>query len=75
MGTITIQKSKYKGVSKIRVNGNYEYWRAQYKTRGHNWSKLAKTEREAAVAFDKKMIDIGKEPVNIMIKQIKKGAD
>lgn len=61
-----IQDSKYKGVSKV-TNGRKEYWMTQYRTGNHRWEKHCDTERQAAIAFDKKMLEIGKEPVNILV--------
>jgi len=61
--------SNYKGVSKILLSGKYIYWKAEYRTNEHNWRKLCHTEREAAIAYDIKMIEIGKEPVNILIRK------
>lgn len=64
------QKSKYKGVSLMRFSGKYYYWTAQGVTaRGRRWQKRCNTEREAAIAFDKKMIELGREPVNVLIKK------
>jgi len=64
-----IQDSKYKGVSKVRRSGRYEYWMAQYRKDNHRWQKYCNSERDAAIAFDKKMIEIGKEPVNILVRK------
>ena len=41
-------------------------WMTLIQLRGTHWSKHFKTEREAALAVDKKLIEIGKEPVNIL---------
>lgn len=70
MPEIRIEKSKYKGVLKVRqTSNNSEYWKAQYKTRGHNWTCACATEKEAAIAFDKKMIEIGEQPVNVLVRR------
>lgn len=68
--------SKYKGVSKL-VHGDSSYekhnkkpWRATLAIKGEfskQWfSSYCKTEREAAIAYDKKMIELGRPPVNIL---------
>lgn len=51
----------YKGVYHRR-DGNREYW---YMRTSEN-SRTCKTEREAAIAYDKHLIENGKEPVNIL---------
>ncbi|NOQ49536.1 MAG: hypothetical protein GQ553_02590 [Nitrosomonadaceae bacterium] len=59
--------SKYRGVSKdaraVRLK-----WHARYHNRkvGRTWKTWHATEREAALAYDKKMIELGKPPVNIL---------
>jgi len=67
-------KSKYKGVyctrnprrSKLATETPL-LWGARYTyPDGKMWSRNTKTEREAAIAYDKKMIEIGREPVNIL---------
>lgn len=71
MPEIRIEKSKYKGVLKVRqTSNNSEYWKVQYKTRGHNWTCAFDTEKEAAIAFDKKMIEIGEQPVNVLVRRL-----
>lgn len=60
-----IKTSKYKGVNKSKRQGKV-LWMSQYRANGHNWQKWHKTERDAAIAFDIKMIQIGKNPVNIL---------
>ena len=62
------KNSKYKGVTK-GINYGKLNWLAQYRTSKHNWSKWCKTEKEAAMAYDIKMIQIGKEPVNILVRK------
>lgn len=63
-------KSKYKGVSMFIVNGKQTYWHAQKTHNNTRWQSTWKTEREAAIAYDKRMIQIGKEPVNILKRKI-----
>jgi hypothetical protein len=62
--------SKYKGVAYAgRIKGKgHAFWKAQYENAqsGMNWEKLTKTERQAALEYDKKMLELGKEPVNIL---------
>ena len=61
--------SKYKNVSYF-VNSrtkHYEYWQAWLLlSNGKRWNKVCKTEREAAIAVDKKLIELDREPVNIL---------
>ena len=33
------------------------------------WTKYNKTERQAAIEYDKKLIELGKNPVNILIRK------
>jgi hypothetical protein len=63
--------SKYKGVCYSRKFGgrvNEKPWHAQTTmTDGVHWSGLHRlTEREAALDYDRKMISLGKPPVNIL---------
>lgn len=62
------KSSNYKGVSKSNVRGKVK-WIAQYNANGHNWAKWCGTEREAAIAYDVKMVQIGKEPINVLIRK------
>jgi hypothetical protein len=61
--------SIYKGVMYAR-KGRWDKkytWFAVCVIRGIvNWRSVHETEREAAIAYDKKMIELGKEPVNIL---------
>jgi hypothetical protein len=57
-------KSKYKYVSKIESAGKV-YWRGRIFDTG----KSFKTEREAAIYVDKKLIEKFKEPVNILVRK------
>ena len=60
-------KSKYKGVVFSNTNRSYtNKWVAQYFAGEYRWAKCCMTEREAALAYDIKMIELGKEPVNIL---------
>jgi hypothetical protein len=64
-----IKHSEYKGVSKVRSNGKYDTWCANSKHNGINCTKHCKTERQAAIAYDKMMIEQGREPVNILVRK------
>lgn len=68
------RSSKYKGVSYINSRSNGKDiigWTAAIDNlNGRMWRKHTgntdKSEREAAIAYDMKMIELGKEPVNIL---------
>ena len=60
--------SKYKYVYAIKFKGEVIY--RSYITR-LKWANYFLTEREAAIAVDKKLIEKGKEPVNILKKCLK----
>ena len=65
-----IKDSKYKGVSKVRNHGKYDNWKAECRLAdGTHCAKLCKTERLAAIAYDKMMIEQRKEPVNILVRK------
>lgn len=64
--------SDYKGVTKMTDNTSSR-GKTRHKNKGDwcavhlRWkSNYLKTEREAALAYDKKMIELGKPPVNIL---------
>ncbi len=61
-------KSKlYKGVYWVRGwGGRRIYWNARGSINGRGFSIFDKTERGAALKYDKKMIENGKPPVNIL---------
>tara|TARA_Y100000389_G_C17315642_1_gene440298 strand:- start:378 stop:578 length:201 start_codon:yes stop_codon:yes gene_type:complete len=59
-------KSKYKYVSQQELNGEL-VWRGVFFKNGSGNGKTFKTEREAALYVDKKLIENGKEPVNILV--------
>ena len=56
--------SDFKGVTKWKSSGK---WIAQHEhpTKGR-WKKFCVTERDAAIAYDVRMIELGLEPVNIL---------
>lgn len=60
--------SKYKGVTFIKSHTkNSKRWMAQgWSKSGHKWSLKCDTEREAALHYDKKQLEMGLEPVNIL---------
>ena len=62
--------SKYKYVSFHRstiTHNTYEYWQTQLSLpNGKKWNKKCKTEKEAALAVDLKLIELGREPVNTL---------
>ena len=55
------KSSKYKYVAKVLGEKGVELWIAKYKC-----TLSFKTEREAAIYVDKKLISEGKEPINIL---------
>jgi hypothetical protein len=60
-------KSKiYKGVYTQRCKGRDGYWFARGSINGKRFAIYAKTEREAGLKYDMKMIENGKEPVNVL---------
>lgn len=60
-------KSEYKYVNKWIVGGVLKY-RAHINKFG-GWVKFCDTERGAAKAVDLKLIEKGKEPVNILVRK------
>ena len=62
--------SKYFGVSlnKTRVHGRpVERWQCHVTiSHGKQWITNKETERDAALAVDKKLIELGRQPVNIL---------
>lgn len=69
MGAKKIGDSNYVGVGKYTANGKDEFWMAQTKIGGTQWEKRSESERDAAKAYDIKMIQLGKEPVNILVRK------
>lgn len=61
-------KSKYKYVTCIDVDGEI-LWRGVFFRNGHGNGKSFKTEREAAIYVDKKLIEQHKTPVNILVRK------
>jgi hypothetical protein len=60
-----INKSKYKGVSEYATTRENTVWLGQLGLK----KKMFDTEREAALFVDKKLIEKGKEPVNILVRK------
>ena len=63
--------SKYKYVSNIEVDGDI-LWRGVFFKNGKGNGKSFKTEREAAIYVDKKLIENEKEPINILVRKTPK---
>lgn len=59
-------KSKYKGVTMFLSNGKDVFYNYQITHKGVKYNGTYKTEREAALQFDKRRIEFGKEPLNIL---------
>lgn len=59
---------KYVSFNKTITHGRkVERWRAALNvSAGQVWACFKTTEREAALAVDKKLIELGREPVNIL---------
>ena len=60
--------SKYRGVTKRRkVSSNHDkIWEASHQYKKERWTGRFMTEREAAIAYDRRCIELGLEPVNIL---------
>jgi hypothetical protein len=58
------KSSKYKGVSKVKVEDG-KPWMMHFVTEGLNCAKRYVTEKDAAGAYDIKMMEAGRLPVNI----------
>lgn len=65
-----LPKSKYKGVYPVIQNGKTLYWRATFTYKGRRQEKVNLNERKSAICYDKMLIEIGKEPVNILTRKI-----
>jgi len=58
---------KYSNYKHVGYNVRYKKWQAFIRLpNGKNWIKRCKTEHEAAIASDKQLIELGREPVNIL---------
>lgn len=67
MSTIQITKSKYKGVDYVIIEGKYKKWRCCGSVNSRRFNFTCETEREAAILYDKMMLQNGKQAVNILI--------
>lgn len=65
----TIPKSKYKGVYARLQRSRYITWVAEKKNKGKKYRKVCKTEKQAALAYDKMCLSFGLPPVNILVKK------
>lgn len=60
--------SKYKYVTEQLIDGK-TMWRGMFYKNGSRNGKSFETEREAAIYVDKKLLEQGKEPVNILVRK------
>jgi len=61
-----IKSEIYRGVYLYRIGGKYNYWFARGTVKGKSFAITCKSERDAGLKYDMKMIEMGKEPVNIL---------
>jgi len=65
-----MKSDKYIGVYKDnRYNNKFRSWLAAKALNNKKWRKYCQTEREAAIAYDTRLIELGLEPVNILIEK------
>jgi hypothetical protein len=62
------EEPKYKGVSKSVRGKRYVTWIARHQHNGEKWTVTMNTQRDAALAYDKRLIQLGMQPVNILRK-------
>lgn len=63
------KSSMYKGVTKRKKksSGDNRIWQAHLLLEdGKNWNSYHEEERAAAIAYDRKLLELGKPPVNIL---------
>lgn len=60
---------KYKYVQYQDGKDGVRHWYACLRGSGYGNSWAAKSERDAALKIDKKLIEMGKEPVNILVRR------
>ena len=65
------RKSEYKGVYPQISQGRDIYWIAKKIDNKKKYQKTFKTEREAALGYDKMCLSLGLEPENILKKKSK----
>lgn len=70
MNTVKIGDSEYKGVCNVLKGGKYNLWICQGTVKGTRFSHAFNTEREAAICYDKIMLQNGKQAVNILTKKL-----
>lgn len=68
------EEPRYKGVCKVVKQKRYVYWNARHTYEGEKWQVTMKTQRDAALAYDKRLISLGLEPVNILRRAAKPAA-
>jgi hypothetical protein len=61
--------NKYKYVKYKDCKDGVRRWYACLRGKGRGNSWAAKSERDAALKIDKKLIEMGKEPVNILVRK------
>lgn len=66
---VEYMKSDYRFVSKWIIDGE-DYFKAQVKRGDLSWACWFNTEKEAALGADKKLIEHGYPPVNILKKKL-----
>ena len=63
--------SKYKGVSKKRsCSSNSKDWIMAITINGERLYKRFARERDAAIAYDIKLLENGRDPINILTKKV-----
>ncbi len=60
-----IGKTQYKGVAEETKDGK-TFFIARKTHKGIRWMKICETEKEAAKAYDIRLIELGLQPVNIL---------
>jgi len=64
------RKSKYKHIYyDHKTPGRTNRWQVQMTVHGRSFTKFCITERDAAIAADIQLIEMGKDPVNILKKK------
>lgn len=61
-----IKSEKYKGVYGRVNNGKNRIWCYQFTYKGTNYYGTYQTEKESALNYDLKRIDLGLNPINIL---------
>jgi hypothetical protein len=65
------EKSAFKYVHKNTYKNGQIRYESRFKiiSTGRHWGAIFNTEKEAAIAVDIKLIEIGKNPVNVLIRK------